>query len=69
MTIGLLVRYTNLHAHAIALVIFFYEKGEVDNAGDNAVEECSRVPGELKSVLGNQGTLISLRLPRNFGQP
>ena len=46
-------------------------------AGDDEVEECVSVPGELKSVLGYQGTLVilklqqfwvSLRLHRNSGQ-
>ena len=36
---------------------------EDDKAGDNEVEKCVLVPGELKSVLGYQGTLVSLRLP------
>jgi hypothetical protein len=36
---------------------------EDDKAGDNEVGECVLVPGELKSVLGYQGTLISIRLP------
>ena len=34
------------------------EPAEDDKAGDNEVEECAWVPGE-----------VSFRLPRNFGQP
>jgi hypothetical protein len=40
------------------------EPSEDDKAGDNEVEECAWVPGELKSVLGYQGNLVSIRLPR-----
>jgi hypothetical protein len=40
------------------------ETAEDDKAGNNEVEECALVLGELKSVLGYQGTLVSLRLPR-----
>ena len=36
---------------------------EDDKAGDSQVEQCAWVPGDLKSVLGYQGTLVSLRLP------
>ena len=39
------------------------EPADDDKAGDNEVDECGWVPGELKSVLGYQGTLVSLRLP------
>ena len=38
--------------------------GENDKAGDNEVEECARVLGELKPVLGYQETLVSIRLPQ-----
>ena len=37
------------------------ETAEDDKAGDN---ESVWVPGEMESVLGHQGTLVSLRLPR-----
>ena len=40
------------------------EPSEDDKAGDNEVEECAWVPGELNSVLGYQGNLVSIRLPR-----
>ena len=49
-----------------------------DNAVDNVVEEFDGVRGERKSVLGYQGTLVSLRLhgtgvslrlPRYSGEP
>jgi hypothetical protein len=43
-----------------------YETAEVDKAGDIKVEECVWVPRELKSDLGYRGTLVSLRLPRNW---
>jgi hypothetical protein len=39
------------------------EPSEDDKAGDNEVEEC--VWGELKTVLGYQRNLVSIRLPRN----
>ena len=41
------------------------ETAEVEKAGDNEVEECALVHGGLNSVLGYQGTLVSLRLPRS----
>ena len=41
-----------------ALVSLNDEPAEDDKAGDNEVEECAWVPGE-----------VSFRLPRNFGQP
>ena len=53
-----------------------YETGEDDKVGE--FEKCVWVPGELKSGLGYQGTLVSLslpktgaslRLPRYSGQP
>jgi hypothetical protein len=37
------------------------ETAKDDKTGDNEVEECAWVPGELKSVFGLQGTLVSLR--------
>ena len=39
------------------------ETAEDEKAGDNNVEECAWVLGELMSVLGYKGTLVSLRLP------
>jgi hypothetical protein len=42
------------------------EPAEDDEAGDNEVEECAWVPKELKLVLGYQGTLVSIRLPRSW---
>ena len=38
------------------------EQADDDKAGDKQVDERGWVPGELKSVLGYQGTLVSLRL-------
>ena len=38
------------------------ETGEDDKVDE--FEKCVWVPGELKSVLGFQGTLVRLRLPR-----
>ena len=40
------------------------ENDETTKAGDDEVEECAWVLGELKSVLGYQKTLVSLMLPR-----
>jgi hypothetical protein len=38
------------------------EPAEDDKAGNNEIEECTWVPGEVSLRL--QGTLVSLRLPR-----
>ena len=42
-----------------------YETTKDTKAGDNEVEKCVWVLGELKSVLGYQKTLVSLWLPRS----
>ena len=42
------------------------EPAEDEKAGDNEVEECAWVPGDLKLVLGYQGTLVSLRVPKTW---
>jgi hypothetical protein len=42
------------------------ETVEYDKVEDNEFENCVRVPGELKPVLGYQETLISLSLHRTY---
>ena len=43
--------------------LYVCENDETTKAGDDEVEECAWVLGELKSVLGYQKTLVSLKLP------
>ena len=54
---------------AVQLLYSIEETGENDETGeDNKVgefEKCVLVPGELKSELGYQGTLISFSLPKS----